>query len=108
MKRQHGIANIPTQGGAPSHIRHPVHKGPSRGRGPRMMVDNQPQVHHQQQPGIVDSGDGWSGGASSASEGPSSEPSVPAQLSGKETPRPVGQVAPAQRSLTPKSEHDQV
>ena len=101
MKRIHGIGMGGMQSGpAPRVI---VPKG-QMGRGRRIDPHHQQQaVHHQQ---MIDTGDGWSAGPGT-SLGPSSETSIP-QSSGKETPRPVGQVAPAQRSATPKSEHDQV
>ncbi len=100
MKKIHGIEMGGMQSGpAPRVI---VPKG-KMGRGRRIDPHQQQAVHHQQ---IMDTGDGWSAGPGT-SGGPSSESSIP-QSSGKETPRPVGQVAPAQRSATPKSEHDQV
>ena len=66
------------------------------GRGRR--IDNQPHI-------MDTSGDGWS---AASSAGPEIGGPPPPPISVKDTPRPVGQVAPAQRSATPKSEHDQV
>lgn len=81
MKKQHGIHG---QHASPRQM-----KGPPMGRGRRPPPA--PMEGHLLEPGE----EAWPSGPVE-----SGGPQMP-----KETPRPVGQVAPAQRSATPKSEH---